>query len=151
VYGDACKEWEKQNILDKNWENFKAHFTIEHRLYRKQTHTAQASGFHAANHVQRGLQDALLIEQSESLAMMATASAADRGTTSNLVTSNAQLSTNLAEKSAALPAANAIIRTLRSASRPTGGAISIATLSPSNTRAANSGTTRVRPVTNNYN
>jgi hypothetical protein len=26
VYGDACKEWEKQNILDKNWENFKAHF-----------------------------------------------------------------------------------------------------------------------------
>jgi hypothetical protein len=22
VYGDACKEWEKYNILDKNWENF---------------------------------------------------------------------------------------------------------------------------------
>jgi hypothetical protein len=47
VYGDACKEWEKQNILDKNWENFKAHFTTEHSLYlkqtNKQTNTAQAS------------------------------------------------------------------------------------------------------------
>jgi hypothetical protein len=45
VYSDACKEWEKQDILDKNWENFKAHFTTEHRLYRKQTQTAQATGY----------------------------------------------------------------------------------------------------------
>jgi hypothetical protein len=44
AYGDACKEWEKQDILDKNWENFKAHFTTEHCLYRKQTQTAQATG-----------------------------------------------------------------------------------------------------------
>jgi hypothetical protein len=62
VYGEGCKEWEKQNILDKNWENFKAHFTTEHRLYRTQTHTAQATGYHAVNHSKRGLQDALLIE-----------------------------------------------------------------------------------------
>jgi hypothetical protein len=45
VYGDACKEWEKHDILDKTWENFKAHFTTEHRLYRKQTQTAQATGY----------------------------------------------------------------------------------------------------------
>jgi hypothetical protein len=30
VYGDACKEWEKQYILEKIWDNFKAHFTTEH-------------------------------------------------------------------------------------------------------------------------
>jgi hypothetical protein len=117
VYGDACKEWENQNILDKNRENFKAHFTTEHRLYCKQTHTAQASGFHAANHAQGGLQDALLIEQYEALAIMATARATYRGTMSNLVSSNAQLSTNMTEKPAALAAANEIICTLRSASR----------------------------------
>jgi hypothetical protein len=92
VYGDACKEWEKQNILDTKWENFKAHFTTEHRLYRKQTHTTQASGYQAANNAQRGLQDALLIEQSEALTVMATASATDWDTMSNLVTSNTQLS-----------------------------------------------------------
>jgi hypothetical protein len=64
VYGDACKEWEKEDILEKTWENFKAHFTTEHRLYRKQTHTAQASRFHSANRAQRVLQDILLIGQS---------------------------------------------------------------------------------------
>jgi hypothetical protein len=78
VYGDACKEWEKEDILEKTWDNFKAHFTTEHRLYRKHTHTAQSSGFHSANHAQRGLQDTLLIEKSEVLAMMDTASASDR-------------------------------------------------------------------------
>jgi hypothetical protein len=98
VYGDTCKEWEKQNILDKNWENFKAHFTTEHRLYRKHTHTAQATEYQASNHAKRGLQDALLLEQSEALVMMATASATDMDTMSNLVTSNDQLSTHLAER-----------------------------------------------------
>jgi hypothetical protein len=62
IYGDACKEWEKYNILDKNWENFKARFTTDHRLYRKQTHTAQAAGYQSANHAQSGMQHALLIE-----------------------------------------------------------------------------------------
>jgi hypothetical protein len=69
---------------------------MEHRLYRKQTHTAQASGFHSTNHAQRGLQDTLLIEQSEALAMMVTSSAADRVTMSHLITTNAQLSSHLA-------------------------------------------------------
>jgi hypothetical protein len=50
VYGDVCKEWEKYDILEKTWENFKAHFTTEHRLYRKQTQTAQATGYQAENH-----------------------------------------------------------------------------------------------------
>jgi hypothetical protein len=60
VYSDACKEWEKQDILDKSWEKFKAHFTTEHRLYRKQTLTAHATGYQAANHAQRHLQEALM-------------------------------------------------------------------------------------------
>jgi hypothetical protein len=54
VYGDACKEWEKYDILEQTWENFKAHFTTEHRLYRKQTQTqtAQATVYQAVNHAQ---------------------------------------------------------------------------------------------------
>jgi hypothetical protein len=63
VYGDACREWEKYDILEKTWENFKAHFTTEHRLFRQQTQTAQATGYQAANHAHRNLQDAFLVEQ----------------------------------------------------------------------------------------
>jgi hypothetical protein len=55
VYREACKEWEKKNILDKNWEIFKAHCTTEHCLYRKQTHTAHATGYHTSSHEQQGL------------------------------------------------------------------------------------------------
>jgi hypothetical protein len=85
VYGDACKEWEKHEILEKTWESFKAHFTTEHRLYRKQTQTAQATGYQAANYGQQNLQDVLMVEQSEALAMLASASATDRTTLSHLV------------------------------------------------------------------
>jgi hypothetical protein len=94
----------------------------------------------------------LLIEQSEALAMMATASVADRGTMSHLVTTNAQLSTHLAEKSAALVAANETIRNLRTVSLPTGGGATSATvLTPNNARSSNGGTARVRPAANNEN
>jgi hypothetical protein len=123
VYGDAWKECEKQNILNKNWENFKANFTTEHLLYRKQIHTTQATSYHAANHAHYGLHDALLIEQSEALIMMETASATYRRTMSDLVTCNAQLRTNLAEKSSSLAAANEIIRNQRSVSRTNGGGV----------------------------
>jgi adenine-specific DNA glycosylase len=95
VYNDACKEWEKQDILDKNREFFKAHFTTEHCMYRKQTQTAQATGYQAANHAQQNLQDALMAEQSEALAMLASASATDRTTLSHLVSSNAQFDNDL--------------------------------------------------------
>jgi hypothetical protein len=97
VHGDAYKEWEKDDILDKTWDSFKTHFTTEHHLHHKQTHTAQARGFYSANHAQRGFQDTLLIEQSEVLAMMVTASAADGGNMSHLITTNAQFSSHLAE------------------------------------------------------
>jgi hypothetical protein len=132
--------------LDKNCENFKAHFTTEYRLYRKQTQTAQTAGYQAANHAQRGMQNALLIEQSEALAIMATESATYRDTMSNLVPSNSQLSTHLAERSAALPTANETIRTLRSVSRANGGSAS-----PSAARDLSNTTARVRLATNNEN
>jgi hypothetical protein len=61
VYGDECKEWKKYDILEKTWENFKAHFTAEHRLYRKQTQTAQSTGYQSANHAQRSMKDASLV------------------------------------------------------------------------------------------
>jgi hypothetical protein len=146
VYGDACKEWEKQDILDKNWEHFKAHFTTEHRLYRKQTHTAQSAGHQAANHAHRHLQDALMAEQPEALTMIASASATDRTTLSHLVSSNAQLATNLAEKAAALAAANEIIRNLRAGARTRGASGTTTT-----TCSASSATPRARPATNNEN
>jgi hypothetical protein len=146
VYSDACEEWEKHDILEKTWENFKAHFTTKHHLYRKQTQTAQTTGYQAANHAQRNLPDALMVEQLEALAMLASASATDRTTLSHLVSSSAQLLTNLAEKVAALAAANEIIRNLQAGARTSGGP------STANaTRSAPSATPRARPATNNEN
>jgi hypothetical protein len=124
--------------LEKTWDNFKAHFTTEQRLYRKQTQTAQATGYQAANHAQLNLQDALMSEQSEALSMLASASFTDRTTLSQLVSSNAQL--------AALAAANEIIRNLRAGARTSGGSGTATT-----TRSAPSATPLARPATNNEN
>jgi hypothetical protein len=146
VYGDGCKEWDKYKMLDKNWEIFKSHFTTEHRLYRKQTQTAQAAGHQAASHTHQGMHNALLIEQSEAIAMMATASATYRDTMSNLFTSNAQLSTHLVERSVALATANETIRSLRAVLRANGGSVT-----PSAARAPSNATARVYPATNNRN
>jgi hypothetical protein len=78
--------------------------------------------------------------------MMATVSATDRDTMSNLVTSNVQLSTHLAERSVALATANETIRSLQSDSRANGGnACTSAARAPSNA------TTRLCPATNNEN
>jgi hypothetical protein len=144
IYSDACKEWEKYDILENTWENFKAHFATEHRLYRKQTQMAQATGYQSANHAQQNLQDVLMVEQSEALAMLASASAADWTTLSHLVSSNAQVLTNLAEKAAALAAANEIIRNLRAGARTSGGSSTA-----NDTRSVPSATPRARPATNN--
>jgi hypothetical protein len=115
-------------------------------MYRKQTQTAQATGYQEANHAQRHLQDALMVEKSEALTMIASASATDRTTLSHLVSSTAQLSTNLAEKVAALEAANEIICKLRARARTSGGSGTTTT-----TRSASSATPRDRPATNNEN
>jgi hypothetical protein len=90
------------------------------------------------------MQDALLVEQYEALAMMKTASATDRDTMSHLVTSNVQLSTHLVEKSAALAAENETIHSLHSVSRANGENVS-----SSATRATINATAQVRPATNN--
>jgi hypothetical protein len=58
-----------------------------------------------------------MAEQSKALAMLASASSTDWTTISQLFSSNAQLSTNLAEKAAALAAANEIIHNLRAGAR----------------------------------
>jgi hypothetical protein len=113
VFTGGFKEWEKNHILDKTWDNLKAHFTIEHRLYRKQSHTAKSSGVHAANHAQKVIQSKMLAEHSEAIIMLASATASNRGTVSTLIATNATLSSHLAEKSAVLLAANETICLLR--------------------------------------
>jgi hypothetical protein len=136
----------KYNILDKNWENSEAHFTTDHRLDRKQTQTAQASGYQAAKHAYRGMHNSLLIEQYESLAMMATPTETYMDTMSHLFTYKDQLSTHYTERSEVLATANEIIHKLRSVSRANVGSDS-----PSAARAPSNPTARVRPATNTEN
>jgi hypothetical protein len=92
----------------------------------------------------------LLIEQSEALTMMATASAAYRGTISHLIITNARLSTHLEEKFSALTAANYVIRSFRAILRPNVGvATAAAIFTASSTRSVNRRIARARPVTKN--
>jgi hypothetical protein len=87
-----------------------------------------------------------MAEQSEALAMLARAIATDSNTLSHLASSNAQLSTHLAKKEAALTAANGIIRNLRAGARTSGGSGTTTT-----TRYSPSATPRARPTTTNEN
>jgi hypothetical protein len=129
------------------WKNFKTYFTTEHRLYRKQSHTAQSSRFHAANHELRGTQANMLAYHIEALTMLASATSSDHGTVSTFITTNATLSSHLAEKSAALMAANETICFLRAGSIRSGVTIS----TPTTNRATSGGSGRVRPFTDNDN
>jgi hypothetical protein len=123
VYNEDCKEWEKYSILYKSWESFKLNFVTEHQLCRKQTHTSQASGFHAANHALLAGSSIMLEETSGGLAMLATATATStatldyRGSVAKLISTNDGLSLHLAKKVAALAVMNDIISRLRAAAQ----------------------------------
>jgi hypothetical protein len=71
---------------------------------------------------------------------------------SHLTITNAQLSSHLDEKSAAVTAVNETIHILKAASRPSGGGAATAAIAtPIITRSSNGGSARARPVTDNEN
>jgi hypothetical protein len=127
-------------------------------LYRTQTHTAQASGVHAANHAQRAGASKILKETSEALAMLATATTTDRGTMATMISTNAGFYSSLVENIAALSLVNDVISILRAAARNNGrraAATSIGRSSSSsgseNSNRNNGGNGCNRPVTDNDN
>jgi hypothetical protein len=143
--------------MEQTWDGFKKKITVDHRLYRNQTHKAQASGFHVANHAQQAGVSNSIEETSEALAMLATASSAHRGTMATPISTNAGLSSRLAEKISALSEANEFIIRLRAAARNNGGGGAAASIGSSSSSGAeqssknNRGNGRNPPITDNYN
>jgi hypothetical protein len=133
--------------LEKARDNFKAHFTMDHSLYRTQTRIAQASVFHTTNHAHRGMQANMLAGHSEAITVISSATVSEPGAVSTPISTNATLSSHLAEKAAELLAANETIRFLR-AGKIGGGGLSG---TPNSTRATRGGSGCMRPVTDNDN
>jgi hypothetical protein len=148
----GCHQNGRRTILDKTWDHLKVYFTMEHSLYRKQSHVTQASGFHTdigahRGGAHRGIQAKMVAGNSEAITMLTSSTASDDGTVSTLLSTNVTLSSHLAEKLAALLAANKTIRLLRAGNR--GGRGTSGT--PNSTRATIGGSECVRPVTDNNN
>ena len=93
---DGCKEWRRKPEDGKNWESFKSHFAQEYLDLKE--NQAQTTG--AAYQVQPYQQDT-----AEALANLASATASDRETVSNLVATNKKLTEDLSRANAELVAA----------------------------------------------
>ena len=91
LFPDACREWRRRPIADHTWVNFKTTFTIAHQELRESQVTSEQAGYHNANAAMEFQQDTAI-----ALANLATATASDRSTVSNLSETNSNLTNDLA-------------------------------------------------------
>ena len=99
IYYDGVKEWRRKSAAEKTWDAFKVFFAREFREVRTLPRTSAAEGY-AAYCGQMGFANAAMIEelqqqQTNALANLATATAADRATVHELSSSNTALTAEL--------------------------------------------------------
>jgi hypothetical protein len=75
--------------MNKTWANFQDMFTEAHETY--ETLTAQAGGYHGANHVQTQDTEKFYNETAEAFANLAMAATSDKDLLSTLTSTNATL------------------------------------------------------------
>ncbi len=92
MFPEACREWRRRPIIEHTWSNFKAAFAEAHQDFRESQVTSQQSGYHNANAAFELQQDT-----ATAIANLATATAADRSTFSNLTATNSILTNELAQ------------------------------------------------------
>ena len=97
MFTDEIKIWKRLPALDKTWTRFKTDFSLAHQELRENTTMGTLGG--QANNMARDT------ELSEAMANLATATAADRTTVSNLTATISQLTAELAATNAQLVAA----------------------------------------------
>jgi hypothetical protein len=95
LFADACREWRHQQSTYKTWTTCKTNFALAHQELPESQVTSQSTGFHLANLAYKGIQQ----DTANTLANLATATASDRSTISQLSTTNSQLSVQLQETS----------------------------------------------------
>lgn len=98
VFPDACRDWRRRPNAEKTWAQFKIDFALAHQELRESQVTAQGAGYHSANLLTIDTRQTTM----EAFANLATATASDRSTVSQLSSTNSQLSNNLAETTAKL-------------------------------------------------
>ena len=107
LFPEACREWRRRTDNDKIWLNFKVDFTTAHQEWRDSQVTSNQVGYHNANATLELQQDTAI-----AIANLATATASDRSTVSNLSSTNSALTADLALANSKLQEAQATIATL---------------------------------------
>jgi hypothetical protein len=86
----ACRRWNENPNLEKNWSQFKAHFAVAHRQHKKMQGESAATSVHNAANAAMGKTEEHMMEATiDPLANLATATATDRGVVSTLTEANA--------------------------------------------------------------
>jgi hypothetical protein len=110
----ACWRWNDKHTIEKTWTQFKSHFAAAHRQHKQmQGESAATAGYHSANAAISHNED----QMAESLANLATPTAADRGVVAALTQANARLAKQLEDNSNELREIKALLKKERSEKR----------------------------------
>jgi hypothetical protein len=118
LFPDACCAWQSRAIAGKTWAQFKIDIATAHREFRLTNQTTQQSGFHSANMMIEQGRDDSMQETVDAIAMLATATASDRGTVATLTTTNAKLVNQLEAAHALITKLKTEIVTLKNNIKP---------------------------------
>ena len=102
----SCEKWEEKDSGNKNWGNFKLHFTKSHKRLRKSKSTADNAGYGAAN-------NAIMQEMAIHLANLANNTAADCNIVASVSETNTRLVAEIAAANSTLAVAVSDIVPLR--------------------------------------
>jgi hypothetical protein len=89
---DACEKWNGRPLVEKSWNNLKAHFTRAHKTYSLTKNTAIGAGYNTTNAATTEFQQDIV----EAIANLANAAATDKGMIDTLTNTNATLTAQLA-------------------------------------------------------
>ena len=99
IYYDGIKEWHQKDTADKTWEAFKTFFARYFREICFQPRISASEGYGAkcmrGGHANATERDDMQQQQAETLANLATTTAADRQEVTALISSNATLTQKL--------------------------------------------------------
>ena len=118
-----CREWNRTDNAQKNWVNFKVHFSRAFRENQDQSMQAQHIGYGHSN--TQNLENAAMLaemtqDHSHALANLATATQSDRTTVANMSKTITDLTLKLGKAKEKLAEAQSSIATLTSKLAKTG-------------------------------
>jgi hypothetical protein len=106
----ACRRWNEKPAVENTWTHFKYHFAAAHRQHNQMKgETAAHAGFHSANTAMTQTEDQMAKTTIRALAILATATAADRGVAAALTQANSRLVKQLEETSSELRELKAMV------------------------------------------